>query len=94
MVDDASHVVLGGSGHIASAPAEAVLRSTRHVGIVTCSASKAAEWSARGAGPAVVDLEDQAAMAHVPSSSSPVRAFALDRPGSISSDPCAAVAGP
>lgn len=85
--DDATYVVLGGTGHIGSAVAEALLRSGRHVRVVTRSAVKATAWAARGAEPAIADVEDRAAMARVLASPSPARVFALNPPGSITADP-------
>ena len=88
MLDDGvTHVVLGATGHIGSATADALLRAGRRVCVVTRSTDKAAAWAARGAEPAVADLGDRAAMAGVLSSSSPVRVFALNPPGSIRADP-------
>jgi uncharacterized protein YbjT (DUF2867 family) len=84
---DATDVVLGGTGHIGSATAEALLRAGRRVRIVTRSPAKAKVWAARGAEPAIADVQDKAAMADVLSASSPTRVFALNPPGSITGDP-------
>lgn len=81
VLNDATYVVLGGTGHIGSATAEALLRSGRHVRVVTRSAAKANAWAARGAEPAVADIEDRAAMARALSAPSPTRVFALNPPG-------------
>lgn len=85
--DDATYVVLGGTGHIGSAIAEALLRSGRHVRVVTRSAAKADAWAARGAEPAIADIEDRLAIARVLSATSAARVFALNPPGSITGDP-------
>lgn len=85
--DDASYVVLGGTGHIGSATASALLRSGRRVRVVTRSAAKATAWAARGAEPAIADVRDPAALASVLASGPPARVFALNPPGSIAADP-------
>lgn len=90
MGDNTTYVVLGGTGHLGSATAEALLRAGRHVRLVTRSGAKADAWAARGARPVVADIEDEAAMARVLSAASPVRVFALNPPGSVTGDPDAA----
>lgn len=87
VLNDATYVVLGGTGHIGSATAEALLRSGRHVRVVTRSAAKANAWAARGAEPAVADIEDRAATARALSAPSPTRVFALNPVGSVTADP-------
>jgi uncharacterized protein YbjT (DUF2867 family) len=87
MLDDPTYVVLGGTGHIGSATARALLRSRRRVRVVTRSTEKAAVWKARGADPVVADVADPAALAGAFVSSSAVRVFALNPLGSIIGDP-------
>ena len=87
MLDDPTYVVLGGTGHIGSATARALLRSTHRVRVVTRSTDKATAWVALGAEPVVADIEDPAALARAFASSSAVRVFALNPPGSIAGDP-------
>lgn len=87
MLDDPTYVVLGGTGHIGSATARTLLRSTHRVRVVTRSTQKAAAWVALGAEPVVADIEDPAALARALASSSAVRVFALNPPGSIAGDP-------
>jgi len=85
--DGATYVVLGGTGHIGSAVAESLVQAGRHVRVVTRSGSKATAWAARGAEPAVADVQDSAAMARVLSSPPAARVFALNPPGAITADP-------
>ena len=87
LTDDATYVVLGGTGHIGSPTAEALLRAGRRVRVVTRSTVKAEAWAARGAERAVADVEDTAALTRVLLSPGPVRVFALNPPGSIRADP-------
>lgn len=87
MIHDPTYVVLGGTGHIGSATARTLLRSTRRVRVVTRSTEKAAAWVALGAEPVVADIEDPAALARAFASSSAVRVLALNPPGSIAGDP-------
>ena len=85
--DDMSYVILGGTGHIGSAVADALLQSQQHVRVVTRSSAKAAEWEARGAEPVVADIEDETALTDILTSGRHVRVFALNPPGSIHADP-------
>ena len=87
MLHDPTYVVLGGTGHIGSATARTLLRSGRHVRVLTRSTTKAAAWGALGAEPVVADIADPAALARAFTSSSAVRVFALNPPGSIAGDP-------
>ena len=87
MLYDPTYVVLGGTGHIGSATARALLSTRRRVRVVTRSTEKAAAWVALGAEPVVADIEDPAALARAFDSSSAVRVFALNPPGSIAGDP-------
>ncbi|MBK8447319.1 MAG: NAD(P)H-binding protein [Micropruina sp.] len=87
MLHEHTYVVIGGTGHLGSATAEALLGLGRHVRVVTRSTAKADAWAVRGAESAIADIEDAAAMASALSSPQPVRVFALNPPGSIHADP-------
>ena len=87
MRHDPTYVVLGGTGHIGSATARTLLQQSRRVRVVTRSTEKASAWAALAAEPVVADIEEPAAMAQVLASSSAVRVFALNPPGSIAGDP-------
>jgi uncharacterized protein YbjT (DUF2867 family) len=52
------HIILGGTGHVGSALAEALLARKEAVTIVTRDASKARGWEQRGARVAIVDVHD------------------------------------
>ena len=51
-------IIMGGTGHVGSAVADALLRDGEDVTIVTRSAQSAVPWRARGASIAVADLND------------------------------------
>ncbi|MGK3954137.1 NAD(P)H-binding protein [Microbacterium sp. I2] len=51
-------VIMGGTGQVGSAVADALLRDGEDVTIVTRSAQSAAPWRARGASIAVADIDD------------------------------------
>jgi len=59
------HIILGGTGHLGSAAATALLAQGEPVTIVTRDASRQAEWIARGAEVGVADINDTAALARV-----------------------------
>jgi uncharacterized protein YbjT (DUF2867 family) len=56
------YVILGGTGHVGSAVADALLRAGEPVTLVTRHAEKGAPWSARGARVAVADIADTDAL--------------------------------
>jgi uncharacterized protein YbjT (DUF2867 family) len=51
-------IIMGGTGNVGSAAAEALLRQGEEVTIVTRSARSASSWQARGASIAVADIDD------------------------------------
>jgi uncharacterized protein YbjT (DUF2867 family) len=56
------HVIMGGTGHVGSATAAALLERGEAVTIVTRDAARAGKWRARGAAIAEADVEDVAAL--------------------------------
>ncbi|MET0427604.1 MAG: NmrA family NAD(P)-binding protein [Microvirga sp.] len=52
------YVILGATGHIGSAVAQALLESDEAVTVITRDAGKAEQWRAKGAEAALVDLND------------------------------------
>ena len=52
------YVVLGATGHVGSAAANALLQSGKSVTIITRDEAKATAWRSRGAEAAVVDVAD------------------------------------
>ena len=81
------HVILGGTGHIGSALAQALLDCDEPVLIVTHDADKRSDWGARGAEVAVVDVADTHALREVFRRGT--RAFLLNPPA----DPSGATTG-
>jgi uncharacterized protein YbjT (DUF2867 family) len=77
-------VIVGGTGRVGSATAEALLAEGQRVTIVTRSASKGEPWRARGADVAVVDVRDAAALRSVFQRAR--RAFLLNPPADPASD--------
>jgi uncharacterized protein YbjT (DUF2867 family) len=77
-------IVMGGTGHVGSATAEALLRRGEPVTIVTRDANRAAPWRARGAEIAEVDIEDVAALRAAFRRGR--RAFLLNPPADIATD--------
>lgn len=77
-------IILGGTGHVGSAAARALLDQGQPVTIVTRSASQAESWERRGAGAAVADVHDvdrlRAAFRRGK------RAFLLNPPADVSTD--------
>jgi uncharacterized protein YbjT (DUF2867 family) len=59
------YVVLGGTGHIGSATAQALLTAGQAVTIVTRSEQKAEDWSRRGAQAAIVNVRDSDAVRRI-----------------------------
>ncbi|KRA17528.1 NAD(P)H-binding protein [Lysobacter sp. Root604] len=56
------YVIMGGTGHVGSATAEALLARAEAVAIVTRSAERAGEWRAKGADIIEADVEDTASL--------------------------------
>ncbi|MHA4838286.1 NmrA family NAD(P)-binding protein [Sphingopyxis sp. MSC1_008] len=56
------YVIMGGTGHVGSATAKALLARGEHVTIVTRNADHAREWETRGANIAEADVEDVASL--------------------------------
>lgn len=56
------YVIMGGTGHVGSATAEALLARGAAVTLVTRSADRAEEWRAKGADIAEADVEDVASL--------------------------------
>ena len=52
------YIIMGGTGHVGSAAADALLRQGEEVTIVTRSERSASSWQARGASIAVADIND------------------------------------
>jgi uncharacterized protein YbjT (DUF2867 family) len=59
------HIILGGTGHVGSAVATALLAHGEPVTIVTRNDSRAAEWRGRGAQVAIADAHDVASLRRV-----------------------------
>ncbi|MBD0259699.1 MAG: NAD(P)H-binding protein [Cytophagales bacterium] len=59
------HIIMGGTGHIGSATADALLAQGQAVTIVSRSAAKAGPWQQKGAQVARVDVHDPAALHEV-----------------------------
>lgn len=78
------YIVLGATGHVGSAVAEALLRAGAAVTVVTRDSGKAAEWRARGAEAAVLDVSDREALAALFRRGD--RAFLLNPPAPPTSD--------
>jgi uncharacterized protein YbjT (DUF2867 family) len=81
-------IILGGTGHVGSAAARALLDQGRPVTIVTRSASQAESWERRGAGAAVADVHDVDRLRAVFRRGK--RAFLLNPPADVSTDTDAA----
>jgi uncharacterized protein YbjT (DUF2867 family) len=56
------HIITGGTGHVGSALAEALLKKGENVTIVSRSSKNAKEWLSKGAQMAVADIYDTAAL--------------------------------
>lgn len=56
------YVIMGGTGHVGSATAKALLARGEHVTIVTRNADHAREWEAKAANIAEADVEDVASL--------------------------------
>jgi uncharacterized protein YbjT (DUF2867 family) len=78
------HVIMGGTGHVGSATAAALLERGEAVAIVTRDATRAVEWRARGAEIAEADVEDVAALRAVFRRGR--RAFLLNPPADTTTD--------
>lgn len=78
------YIVLGATGHVGSAVADALLQGGEAVTVVTRDAAKAARWRARGAEAAVLDLSDRAALVTLLRRGN--RAFLLNPPAPPTSD--------
>jgi uncharacterized protein YbjT (DUF2867 family) len=77
-------IILGGTGHVGSAAARALLDQRRPVTIVTRSAAKAEGWQRRGAEAAVVDVRDVDRLRAVFRRGR--RAFLLNPPADVATD--------
>jgi uncharacterized protein YbjT (DUF2867 family) len=77
-------IILGGTGHVGSAAAQALLDQGQPVTIVTRSAAQAESWERRGAGAAVADVHDVDRLRAVFRRGK--RAFLLNPPAEISTD--------
>lgn len=77
-------IVLGASGHVGSAAATALLEAGQPVTAVLHDPAKAAEWEARGARTAIVDVRDSDALRDVFKTGR--RAFLLNPPADIATD--------
>lgn len=78
------HVIMGGTGHVGSATAAALLDRGEAVTIVTRDADHASEWQAKGAEIAEADVEDVAALRDVFHRAR--RAFLLNPPADTAKD--------
>ncbi len=59
------HIIMGGTGHVGSATADALLAQGQAVTIISRSAAKAGPWQQKGAQVARVDVHDPAALHEV-----------------------------
>ncbi|WP_447761630.1 NmrA family NAD(P)-binding protein [Sphingopyxis panaciterrae] len=78
------HVIMGGTGHVGSATAAALLDRGEAVTIVTRDADHAGEWQAKGAEIAEADVEDVATLRDVFHRAR--RAFLLNPPADTAKD--------
>ncbi|MEZ2329757.1 NmrA family NAD(P)-binding protein [Mesorhizobium sp. RCC_202] len=78
------HIILGGTGHVGSAAAAALLRQNEAVTVVTRDAGKAAHLAGQGAEVAVADVRDVEALRKVLRRGR--RAFLLNPPADPSTD--------
>lgn len=78
------YVIMGGTGHVGSATAEALLTRGQAVTIVTRSAARAAKWRDKGADIVEADVEDVASLRTAFRRGR--RAFLLNPPGDTSKD--------
>lgn len=78
------YIVTGGTGHVGSAAAAALLNAGERVTIVSHNANKADAWKARGAEIALVDIHDVEALRRVFRSGR--RAFLLNPPADVATD--------
>lgn len=78
------HIILGGTGHVGSALAEALLVRGEAVTIVTRDADKAQQWRGKGAATAVIDMRDVDALRQVFRGGR--RLFLLNPPAAPSTD--------
>ncbi len=78
------YVIMGGTGHVGSATAAALLDRGEAVTIVTRDANRAGKWLERGAGIAVADVEDVASLRAVFRRGR--RAFLLNPPADTTTD--------
>ncbi|MGE0237625.1 MAG: NmrA family NAD(P)-binding protein [Parvibaculaceae bacterium] len=78
------HVILGGTGHVGSATARALLGRGEAVTIVTRDAGRADEWRETGAELAEADINDVAALRKVLRRGR--RAFLLNPPADVATD--------
>jgi uncharacterized protein YbjT (DUF2867 family) len=77
-------IILGASGHVGSAAVRALLEAGQPVTAVLHDPAKAADWEARGARTAVVDVHDSDALRAVFKTGQ--RAFLLNPPADIATD--------
>lgn len=78
------HIILGGTGHVGSAVAGALLAAGEAVTIVSHDPAKANEWEAKGAKVAIVDILDVRALTDVFCTGK--RAFLLNPPAAPNTD--------
>lgn len=78
------HIILGGTGHVGSAAAKALLDKGEAVTVVGRDPAKGDEWQARGAKFVVIDVRDAEALRAVLRTGK--RAFLLNPPADISGD--------
>lgn len=79
-----TYVIMGGTGHVGSATAEALLARGEAVTIVTRDAGRAGAWRAKGAAVAEADVEDPASLRAALRLGR--RAFLLNPPADTSTD--------
>lgn len=78
------HIILGGTGHIGSALAEALIAKGEKVAIISHDPGKREEWEQKGAEFAVVDIFDEQALREVFNRGE--RLFLLNPPAAPSTD--------
>lgn len=78
------HIILGGTGHVGSAVARALLAAGEPVTIVSHDPAKGADWKAKGAKIAIADIHDVDALRFVFRSGR--RAFLLNPPAAPRTD--------
>lgn len=78
------HIILGGTGNVGSAVAEALLAASEPVTIVSHHPAKAEEWEAKGARVAIADILDVRALTDIFCTGS--RAFLLNPPATPNTD--------